>query len=252
MNCWPFCRCYSDDPTSATDLPPTMYGGWLLRGDQADRLSKVVGEDAPERCAPGRAVMLVEVRTPGGAASVWVNADGTAIHERLHERGRELLASLGVNAHRAPYLVADVRDLDQHGRPPERNAVCRCGSARKAKNCVHRGPPGFFSTGWLFLHQAEWDRFLAREDDFWRPDIPMMAPSHAYRRASSHPRQQVFGDADKRLCSRSSALPALDPPHRDGIEPECARRRPVAVSPRRQDLADRDAPGPRTVRVRRP
>jgi hypothetical protein len=165
--------------TSATDLPPTVYGGWVLRGDQADRLSNVVGEDAPERCAPGRAVMLVEVRTPGGGASVWVNADDTAIHERLHERGGELLASLGVNAHRVPYLVADVRDLDQHGRPPERNAVCRCGSARKAKNCVHRGPPGFFSTGWLFLHQAEWDQFLAREDDFWRPDIPMMAPSHA-------------------------------------------------------------------------
>lgn len=115
--------------TSATDLPPTMYGGWVLRGDQADRLSNVVGEDAPERCAPGRAVMLVEVRTPGGAASVWVNADDAAIHERLHEHGRELLASLGVNAHRAPYLVADVRDLDQHGRPPERNAVCRCGVA---------------------------------------------------------------------------------------------------------------------------
>jgi hypothetical protein len=166
--------------TDATGLPPTSYGAWVLRRDQADRLAAAVRDDAPEHGSERDAtLMLVEARALGRVASVWVNAPADAVDEHLHEHGHELLASLGAATQDVSYSLADVRDLDEHGHPAQRNAACRCGSGRKAKSCVHHGPATFFSTAWLFLEQAEWDRFAADEDDFARPDIPMMARRHA-------------------------------------------------------------------------
>ena len=165
--------------SGARGLPPSIYGAWVLRGDQADGLSQAVREDAPESDQRGATIMLVEARILGRGVSVWINADDRRIHEHLHEHGHALLAQLGVDAENVPYLLADMRRLDEHGRPPERNEACRCGSGRKAKNCMHQGPPRFFSTGWLFLDQAEWDRFVVHEEDFARQDIPMMARNHA-------------------------------------------------------------------------
>jgi hypothetical protein len=166
--------------TNATALPPTIYTAWVLRRDQADRLAAAVRDDPPEESSERDAtLMLVEARAFGRVASVWVNARGDAIDEYLHTHGRELLARLGADARDVSYALADVRGLDEHGHPAQRNTACPCGSGRKAKSCAHHGPPTFFSTAWLFLHQEEWDRFVADEDDFPRPDIPMMARGHA-------------------------------------------------------------------------
>jgi hypothetical protein len=172
---------HSTMPSDVRGLPPTTYGAWVLRGDQADRLAAAVRDDAPEHSGERDAtLMLVEARALGRVASAWVNAPGDAIDEYLHEHGHELLAKLGADAQGVPYSLADVRDLDERGHPAQRNTACRCGSGLKAKSCVHHGPPTFFSTAWLFRGQEEWDRFVAGEDDdFARPDIPMMAPSHA-------------------------------------------------------------------------
>lgn len=166
--------------TNATGLPPRIYGAWVLRRDQADRLPAAVRDAAPEHGSErDAALMLVEARAFGRVASAWVNAAGDAIDEHLHKHGHELLASLGTDAQDVSYSLADVRDLDEQGHPAQRNTTCRCGSGRKAKSCVHRGPARFFSTAWLFLDQEEWDRFVADEDDFARSDIPALARRHA-------------------------------------------------------------------------
>jgi hypothetical protein len=191
---------------NATGLPPTIYGAWVLRGDQADRLSQAVREDRPARSERRATVMLVEARLLGRCASVWVNADDATIDEHLHEHGHDLLVGLGANAENVPYLLADMRDLDEQGRPPRRSDACRCGSGRKAGDCVHQGSPRFFSTVWLFLHQAEWDRFVAREDDFARPDIPRMGRHHARIGVRHHTL------ANKPLATLTRDFPAGHPP----------------------------------------
>jgi hypothetical protein len=165
--------------TTATALPPTVYGAWVLRGDQADWLAEAVREEAPRRGERGGPVMLVEARILGRSASAWVSVDDGDIHEHLRKHGHELLARLGVDARRSPYVLADMRHLDEQGRPPARNAACRCGSGRKASRCAHPGPPRLFTTAWLFLDQGEWDRFVADEDDFARREIPAMSPGRA-------------------------------------------------------------------------
>jgi hypothetical protein len=166
--------------TNATDPPPTIYGAWVLRGDQADLLPAAVRDDAPEYGSERDvALMLVEARVFGRVASVWLDVPADAIDKYLHKHGHELLARLGADTQDVSYSLADLRDLDEQGHPAQRNTACRCGSGRKAKSCRHHRPATFFSTAWLFIDQEEWDRFVADEDDFARPDIPMMARGHA-------------------------------------------------------------------------
>jgi hypothetical protein len=163
--------------TNATDLPPVIYGAWVLRGDQVDQLPDAVREGAPDCSERGAARMLVEARIFGRVASAWVTAEGQAVEERFHEHGEELLATFAVDARDVPYVLADMRDLDERGRPSKRNAACRCGSGRKAKDCVHHGPPRFFTTAWLLLDREEWDGFVTQEAEF--ATIPAMPRDRA-------------------------------------------------------------------------
>lgn len=171
---------------TTTDLPPDEIpeagiGGWVMRADQALVLADAMDETVPDAPAGGYLMRSEAVLREGRADGWSVVLDDADPREHIEDRGRQMLEQLGVPdaPEKTAVMWADFRGLTTDGRPAGRNDPCACGSGRKAKKCVHAGPPRLFARARMLGSQQQWDAFLATQPKRWKDSPARMVPGQA-------------------------------------------------------------------------